>query len=89
VRFGPGFIKPTKARMRLHHQASEKKRFSRDEIRRRLEAAGPQLRAMILLSINGGLGNHDCGMLPLSAPEPTGAVLPVMLLEFSTVTVPR
>src|SRR5262249_8992066 len=67
VRFGPGFVKPTKARMRIHRAGSEKKLFTREEIHQMLSAAGTQLRAMILLGINGGLGNHDCGMLPISA----------------------
>src|SRR5262249_61361760 len=30
---------------------------------------GPQLRAMILLAINAGFGNQDCGTLPLSAVD--------------------
>jgi integrase len=41
--------------------------FERDEIRKMLAAAGPQLKAMILLGINCGFGNNDCGRLPLSA----------------------
>jgi integrase len=41
--------------------------FEAQEIHRMLEAAGVQLRAMILLAINAGFGNHDCGNLPWSA----------------------
>jgi integrase len=37
--------------------------FERDEIRKMLDKAGTQLRAMILLGVNCGLGNTDCGSL--------------------------
>jgi integrase len=37
-----------------------------------LSAAGLQLKAMILLGVNCGFGNHDCGMLPLSALDLEG-----------------
>src|SRR5262249_37701855 len=88
VRFGPGFAKPTKARMRLHRAASEKKLFTREKIRAMLDGAlvvgenGPelvrastQMKAMILLGINGGLGNRDCGMLPVAALDLDGGWL--------------
>ena len=41
--------------------------FESDEIRKMLKAADGQLRAMILLGVNCGLGNTDCACLPLSA----------------------
>jgi len=34
-----------------------------------LDAAGVQLRAMLLLAINAGFGNADCGYLPQSAVD--------------------
>jgi hypothetical protein len=43
------------------------KLFTAEEIRRMLGAAGQPLRAMILLGINCGFGNADCGRLPLAA----------------------
>ena len=46
-----------------------RKLFTADEIRRIIDAAGLQLRAMILLGINAGFGNADCGELPLSAVD--------------------
>jgi integrase len=67
IRFGPAFVKPSKQRMRQHRAESEKKFFKREEIHRMLDAAGLQLRTMILLGVNCGFGNRDCGMLPLSA----------------------
>ena len=41
--------------------------FQAPELRRLLDAASGQMRTMILLGVNCGLGNADCGMLPLSA----------------------
>ena len=69
VRFGPGFVKPSKARMRMHRAKGEKKLFGRAEIQKMLATAGVQLRAMILLGINAGFGNNDCATLPLSAVD--------------------
>lgn len=40
-----------------------------DELRRLVDAADVQLRAMILLGANCGLGNHDCAMLPTRAVD--------------------
>jgi integrase len=67
IRFGPGFNRPTKKAIRLHRAQQGPKLFSPDEVHRLLDAAGVQLRAMILLGINAGFGNGDCGNLPLSA----------------------
>ncbi len=71
VKFGPKFKVPSKvekrkakARSRLENGS---KMFEAAEIRKMLDAANPQLRAMILLGVNGGLGNTDCAGLPLSA----------------------
>jgi integrase len=67
IRFGPGFKRPSKKTLRLHRAEQGPKLFAADEIRRLLDAAGQPLKAMILLGINGGFGNADCGNLPLSA----------------------
>jgi integrase len=67
VRFGPSFRPPSRKVMRIHKAEQGHKLFTRGEVLRLLDAAGPQLRAMILLGINAGLGNSDCGNLPLSA----------------------
>ena len=47
--------------MRLHRAKKGPKLFTPDEIRRLLDAAGTSMRAMILLGINCGFGNADCG----------------------------
>jgi integrase len=67
VQFGPGFARPTKKAIRLHRAKQGPKLFTADEVRKQLNAAGVQLKAMILLGINCGFGNADCAHLPLSA----------------------
>jgi integrase len=67
MRFGPDFKRTAKKVMRIHRSKQGAKLFTADEIRRMLNTAGPQLRAMIFLGINCGFGNSDCGNLPLSA----------------------
>jgi integrase len=80
VRVGPGFKRPSYKTMRLHRAKGGPKLFTAEEVRWMVEGAlvggkeGPEmlragtpLRAMILLGINCGFGNADCGNLPLSA----------------------
>jgi integrase len=75
VRFGATFKKPSKKTMRLHRSEQGPKLLAAEEIRRLLgcppwrPAAEGQLRAMILLAINCGFGNSDCGSLPLTAVD--------------------
>jgi integrase len=75
VRFGPTFKKPTRKTMRIHRAEQGKKLFTRDEILHLLDAAGTPLKAMLLLGINCGFGNEDCGRLPLSAVDLDNAVI--------------
>ncbi len=67
VRFGPGFSKPSKKTLRKARAARGEQLFEPAELRKVIDAAGPQLRAMILLGINCGFGNADVGTLPLEA----------------------
>src|SRR5262249_42103498 len=67
MRFGPVFKRTSKKTMRLHRAKQGVKLFTAEEVRRMLDGAGVQLRAMILLGINCGFGNADCGTLPLTA----------------------
>jgi integrase len=67
IRFGPGFKRPTKKTIRLHKAKQGPRLFSADEIQRLIDAASTSMRAMILLGINCGFGNADCGNLPLTA----------------------
>ena len=71
VKFGPRFRGPSKQDRRKAKAKAEqmngKKVFEAAEIRRLIDAAGAQLKAMILLGINGALGNTDVASLPLPA----------------------
>src|SRR5262245_40203378 len=69
VKYGPDFKRPSKKTLRLHRAAQGPKLFTAEEIRRLLDAAGPPMKAMILLGINCGFGNADCGTLPLAAVD--------------------
>jgi hypothetical protein len=75
VRFGPGFKRPTKKTFRLHRAEQGLKLFSAEEIRRVIDASGVPMKAMILLGINCGFGNSDCGNLPLTALDLAGGWL--------------
>jgi hypothetical protein len=72
ARFGPGFKRPTLKVLRLHRAEQGPKLFTAEEVRRLLAAAGTQMKAMVLLGINCGFGNADCGTLPLSALDLDG-----------------
>jgi integrase len=67
VRFGPAFKGPSRKTVRLDRARKGPKLFTADEVRRLIDAAGQPLKAMLLLGINCGFGNADCGHLPLSA----------------------
>jgi integrase len=66
-RFGGEFRKPDKAVLRRHRAANGVKMLEADELRRLIDAASVPIRAMILLGLNAGFGNHDVATLPLSA----------------------
>lgn len=66
VRFG-AFKRPTKKVMRRQRAERGPRMFEPAELRQIIEAADVQLRAMILLAINCGFGNHDCATLPIVA----------------------
>lgn len=75
VRFGPEFAKPPKRAMRQARHARGERMFEPKEIKRLLAAAGPQMKAMILLGLNCGLGNTDVAALPRSAIDLKKGVL--------------
>ena len=64
VKYGQGFKRPNKATLRKHRQDRGKRMFAADEIRKILDKAGVQLRAMIYLGVNCGLGNNDLPCCP-------------------------
>jgi integrase len=72
VRYGPGFKRPSRKVLRLARAAKGPRLFGPAEIRAMLAAARPALKAMILLGINCGFGNADCGRLPRAALDLEG-----------------
>jgi integrase len=75
MRFGPAFKRTSKKTLRLHRAKQGVKLFAAEEIRRLLDAADQPLKAMILLGINCGYGNADCGNLPQTALDLERGVL--------------
>jgi len=75
IRFGPGFKRASKKVLRLQRAAAGPKLFSAEEVRRLMDAASIPVRAMILLGINAGFGNSDCGNLPQSAVDLDNAII--------------
>jgi integrase len=67
VTYGSSFKRPSKKTLRIDKAKKGAKLLTADEIRRLLEVAGIPMKAMILLGINAGFGNADCGTLPQTA----------------------
>jgi integrase len=67
VCYGSGFKPPSRKVLRLRRAERGPQLFSPAEVHKILAAAPAHLRAMVLLSINAGLGNTDLGKLPLAA----------------------
>ncbi|MCA9050237.1 MAG: hypothetical protein KDA89_15985 [Planctomycetaceae bacterium] len=65
IRYGAGFKRPRKRTLRLARAEQSPKLFEAGEIRKMIGSADTQLKCMILLGINGGLGNADVGNLEL------------------------
>jgi integrase len=88
TRYGQGFKRPSKKTLRLERKKKGPRMFEAAEIRDMVGGAlvvgengpelvqpGVQLKAMILLGINCGFGNADCGTLPLAAVDLAGGWL--------------
>lgn len=76
--FGVDLRGPSKADFRRHKAKRGPMLYSRDEVSALLEHAAGQLEAMILLALNGGLGNTDLSAIPKAAVD-----LEKGLLKFS------
>ena len=63
VKTGSEFKRPSKKAMRVHRAAKGPRIFEVDEIKRLLEFANPTMKAMLLLGVNGGMGNGDVARL--------------------------
>ena len=75
IRFGPGFKKPSAKTIRQARAANGPRMFTPEEIRKALDHATVNGRALFLLAINGGLGNTDLGELPIKAVDLDGGWL--------------
>lgn len=65
-RFGSSFKRPSKPDLDREREERGGRVFAAEQIRALVAAARPTLKAMILLGVNCGYGNTDCGKLPLS-----------------------
>jgi integrase len=67
VFYGQNFKRPSPKVLRLEKARQGRKLFTVEEIHRLMGSASIMVKAQILLGINCGFGNTDCGTLPLSA----------------------
>lgn len=78
-RWSKAFDKPSAAEKRRNKAQQERENgknvFTADQVKSLLEAAGPTLRAAVLLGINGGFGNTDCAVLPIAAVDLEAGVI--------------
>lgn len=73
VRFGTAFKAPSpKSQQKDKSAKKEARLLTSEQIRALIDGAGVYMRAMILLGINCGFGNNDCGTLTLSALDLDG-----------------
>ena len=72
IRFGSEFKKPSAKTMRKERAKKEPRLYQPKELKVLLEAARPQIKAMILLGVNAGFGCTDCATLPLHALDLKG-----------------
>jgi integrase len=75
VRYGGEFRKPDRAVLRRRRAQNGEKMLEAGQLRTLIAAAGVPLKAMILLGVNVGFGNHDCATLPLSTLDLAGGWL--------------
>jgi integrase len=69
-RYGPEFAPPSRSVLRRHRAKSPPKMFEPHELRQLIEMAGVPWKAMILLGVNCGFGNHDCATLQEGSLKP-------------------
>lgn len=63
VEFGDLFVAPDKSELKRERNEKPKKLFSAEDLKKLLDVADVHLKAMILLGVNCGFGNADCGTL--------------------------
>ena len=75
VRYGQSFKRPSRKVVRIDRAQKGPRLFTAEEVRRLADAAGVQMKAMILLGANAGFGNADCGRLPIAAADLDAGVI--------------
>jgi hypothetical protein len=72
VRYGEEFKLPKKSVIRLDRREKGPRMMEAADLRKMLDAADAQMKAMILLGLNCGFGNTDCANLtrPMLADPP-------------------
>jgi integrase len=75
IRTGPTFKRPSKKVLRLARSARGQRTFEAGQLRKLIDEANQPLKSMLLLAINGGLGNSDIGNLPSAAVDFDGGWL--------------
>ena len=65
VRFGPGFVGPSRRELRCERQQNGPRMFEAVEIKAMLATATVPMKAMILLGVNCGFGNTDVANLTI------------------------
>jgi integrase len=69
VRYGSEFAKPSRAILQKHRNEQGEKLLTAAQLRQLIEAAATPVKAMLVLGVNCGFGNHDCALLPVAAVE--------------------
>lgn len=67
VRYGQSFRKPSRKTLRKARATSGSRMLEAADLQKIIKAADVQMKAMVLLAINGALGQSDLSALPLSA----------------------
>jgi len=67
AKYGKGFDRPNPKTLRKDRHQQPSKMIPAAELCKMIDAADPQLKAMILLALNGGMGSTDCAQLPQAA----------------------
>lgn len=73
--YGKGFKRPSASTVRKNRNERAEKFIEPADVRKLIEAACPQVRAMIFLGINCGLGNADVGRLRIDAIDLDAGVI--------------
>ncbi len=68
-RFGPDFKKPSMKSQRIARAKRGKRLFEAEQIRTLLASCPPDIKAMVLLGVQAGMGNNDVATLPIDAVD--------------------